>query len=73
MCIGLTLSTSGPNAGENTALGDVIIVRYADDIVMRFEQRADAAPKTFNFLGFAHICAKNQKNLRLLGRSQDYS
>jgi len=30
-----TLSTFGPNTGESTALaGDVIIVRYADDIVM---------------------------------------
>src|ERR1700731_2415463 len=28
---------------EHRATGDVIIVRYADDIVMGFEQRADAA------------------------------
>jgi len=88
---------------KHRATGDVIIVRYADDIVMGFEQRADAErflqewkerlrkfglelhpdktrliefgrfaaedrkrrgegkPETFNFLGFTHICAKNQK------------
>ena len=88
---------------EHRATGDVIIVRYAGDIVMGFEQRADAErflqewkerlhkfglelhpdktrliefgrfavddrkwrgegkPETFNFLGFTHICAKNQK------------
>src|SRR5439155_10724864 len=88
---------------KHRATGDVIIVRYADDIVMGFEQRADAErflqewkerlrkfglelhpdktrliefgrfaaedrkrrgegkPETFNFLGFTHICVKNQK------------
>ena len=88
---------------KHRATGDVIIVRYADDIVLGFEQRADAErflqewkerlrkfelelhpdktrliefgrfaaedrkrrgenkPETFNFLGFTHICAKNQK------------
>jgi len=82
---------------EHRATGDVIIVRYADDIVLGFEQRVDAErflqewkerllrsartqsgvfypgaaedrkrrgegkPETFNFLGFTHICAKNQK------------
>src|SRR5437879_7682751 len=88
---------------KHRATGDVIIVRYADDIVMGFEQRADAErflqewkerlrkfglelhpdktrliefgrfaaedrkrrgegkPETFNFLGFTHICANNQK------------
>lgn len=88
---------------EQKAQGDMIIVRYADDIVLGFEHRGEAAaflkqmgerlrefglelhpektrliefgrfaaedrkgrgegsPETFNFLGFTHMCGKNQK------------
>src|SRR6267142_171417 len=54
------------------ATGDMIIVRYADDIIVGFEHEADARrfldanrerrglgkPETFNFLGFTFICGK---------------
>ena len=88
---------------EQKAQGDMIVVRYADDIVLGFEHRGEAAaflkqmgerlrefglelhpektrliefgrfaaqdrarrgegkPETFNFLGFTHLCGKNQK------------
>ena len=38
----LRLRPLGPAVATQTATGDVIVVRYADDIVMGFEHRADA-------------------------------
>ncbi len=88
---------------KHRAMGDIIVCRYADDIVLGFEHRGEAEgflrewrdrlrkfglelhpdktrliefgrfaaadreqrgedkPETFNFLGFTHICGKNQK------------
>jgi RNA-directed DNA polymerase len=51
----------------------MIIVRFADDIVLGFQEKSDAdhrqwrgegKPETFNFLGFRHICVKKRSNGR---------
>jgi len=65
------------NSWRNTkASGDVVMVRYADDIVMGFQykheamrfleelndrERGEGKPDTFDFLGFTHMCSKSRK------------
>src|SRR3981189_2103090 len=55
------------------ATGDMIIVRYADDIIVGFEPEPDARggrakPEAFNFLGFTFICGKSRRGKFLLKR-----
>src|SRR6266702_310063 len=42
------------------AHGDVIVVRFADDLVVGLE-RGEGKPNTFNFLGFTHSCGKTRQ------------
>jgi group II intron reverse transcriptase/maturase len=62
---------------RKAASGDVIIIRYADDIVVGFQHEHEARafrhaaeqcqrlgegkPKTFDFLGFTHFCTRSRK------------
>jgi RNA-directed DNA polymerase len=40
---------------KKVAKGDVIVIRYADDLVVGFQQ-------TFTFLGFTHFCGRRHKS-----------
>jgi hypothetical protein len=46
---------------RNRCRGEMIVVRYADDFVMGFENYSEGQPETFDFLGFTHQCARTRE------------
>ncbi len=71
---------------QRSANGEVIVVRFADDIIVGFQYRSEAdrflaamrerltkfgLEETFNFLGFSHICGKTRKGWFTVARQTE--
>jgi len=62
---------------KKVARGQVVVVRYADDLVMGFQHKAavenrrrrgEKKPETFTFLGFVHQCGASPKSRFMVWR-----
>jgi retron-type reverse transcriptase len=63
---------------KHHAKGQIIVLRYADDIVIGFQHERDAKrfmeemrlrlEKSFHFLGFTHICSRSRRGVFQLKR-----